>query len=87
MGAALGGIATLVGVIGSAIAALISPAGLAVAAIAGLGAAFFKYTRAGGVALAWLTDRFAALSRFRARRRGRDLGCTWQVATCAPRPT
>jgi hypothetical protein len=64
MGAALGGIATLVGVIGSAIAALISPAGLAVAAIAGLGAAFFEYTRAGGVALAWLSNRFAALSRF-----------------------
>ena len=63
-GAALGGLATLVGAIGTAIGAILSPAGLVIAAVVGLGAAILKYTRAGGVAVAWLSDRFAALSSF-----------------------
>jgi hypothetical protein len=64
LGAGLGGVATIVGAIGTAIAALISPAGLALAAVAALGVALVKYTKVGGDAVTWLGDRFRALWRF-----------------------
>ena len=51
---AVGGIATVIG-------GLTSPIGLAIAAVAGLGYAFFKYTDLGGRAIEWLKGRFAPL--------------------------
>jgi len=64
MGVGLGGVATVVGAIGTAIAAIISPAGLALVAVAALGAALVKYTKTGAAAVAWLGDRFRELWRF-----------------------
>jgi len=52
------GVGTVFGVLASMLGALLSPIGLVVAAIAGLGAAILVYTGAGADALAWLGDTF-----------------------------
>ncbi|MEM9589661.1 MAG: phage tail tape measure protein, partial [Planctomycetota bacterium] len=68
VGVALVGIGGPLAIAGTAVSALagalglvLSPAGLAVAAIAGLGFAIFKYTDLGGKAIDWLKDRFGPL--------------------------
>ena len=64
LAAALGGLATLVGAVGAAMATLLSPIGLVVAAVVGLGVAIVRYTSLGGQAVGWLMDRFGELRAF-----------------------
>ena len=61
LAAAFGGLATLVTAAGAALGALLSPIGLVVAAVVGLGVAVVRYTSLGGQALGWLMDRFGEL--------------------------
>jgi len=73
IGFALGGVSTILKVIGTAAAvigptlataftALTSPIGIALLAITGLAAAFFAFTETGQQALAWLGEKFAELA-------------------------
>jgi hypothetical protein len=55
---ALGGLVTLWTTLGTVLAAVVSPVGLIVAALAGLTYAFFRWTDMGRSALAWLTSAF-----------------------------
>ena len=67
MGALAGiiaGVGTALGVLGSIITWVVSPIGLAVAAVAALGAYLIYVSGAGGKALSWLGDRFSDLSDF-----------------------
>ncbi|MCC5786695.1 MAG: hypothetical protein JJU33_08350, partial [Phycisphaerales bacterium] len=64
LAAALGGLATLVTAVVAAFGALLSPIGLVVAAVAGLGVAVVRYTSLGGQAVGWLMDRFGELRAF-----------------------
>jgi hypothetical protein len=57
----IGGIGTAFSLIGSAIAAILSPVGLAIAAIVALGGVLIVTTGAGGEALAWLGEQFTRL--------------------------
>lgn len=68
---AVGGIISIVSagvvvfkVLAAAVAFLISPVGLAIAAIVGIGAAILYFTGSGSKALAWLRDQFDALKQF-----------------------
>jgi len=69
VGAAFGGLATIISGVGAviglftaALGALLSPIGLVVAAVAGAGIAFLRFSGAGSAALDLLRDRFAALA-------------------------
>lgn len=64
LAAAMGGLATLMTAAGAALGALLSPIGLAVAAVVGLGVAIVRYTSLGGQAVGWLMDRFGELRAF-----------------------
>ncbi len=64
LAAALGGLATLVTASGAAMGTLLSPIGLVVAAVVGLGVAIVRYTSLGGQAVGWLMDRFGELQAF-----------------------
>jgi hypothetical protein len=57
----LSGAATAMGVLGTILGAILSPIGLTVAALAGLGYAFVTYTETGKRALTWLIDKFHEL--------------------------
>lgn len=48
----------------AAVAFIVSPIGLVILAVVGLGAALLHYTGAGGKAIAWLKSQFAALKEF-----------------------
>ncbi len=61
VGAVLGGLATMIGVVSIVLAAVLSPIGLVVAAIVGLGAYLLKTTAAGGIAMDWLGGMFGTL--------------------------
>jgi TP901 family phage tail tape measure protein len=68
IGAALGllagvlsGVGTVFGIIGAGIGALLSPIGLVVAAVVGLGGALLVSSGAGGEALSWLMAQFTRL--------------------------
>lgn len=69
-GAALGGalalsvMASAAGVLGSVLAFLVSPIGLVIAGVVGIGGAILYYSGAGADALAWLSDSFSELSDF-----------------------
>ena len=54
-------VGTAVGVLGSMLASLLSPIGLVIAAVAGLGAYVLWATGAGGEALGWLRQKFTEL--------------------------
>lgn len=58
----IGGFLATVKLIGSAIAFILSPVGILIAAITGLGIVFFKFTEYGAQALTWLGNQFSALS-------------------------
>lgn len=58
----IGGFLATVKLIGSAVAAILSPFGILIAAITGLGIVFFKFTEYGAKALNWLGNQFSALS-------------------------
>jgi len=62
--AALGGVATVFGVIGSAVAAVLSPIGLTIAAIGTLGTVLVIASGKGGAAIQWLSDQFKSLRGF-----------------------
>ncbi len=71
LGAALGGVATVLTAmkaawvaIGAAISAIASPIGVAITLIAGLGAAALLYTGVAGDALTWLGEQFGRLGDF-----------------------
>ncbi|NUQ48538.1 MAG: phage tail tape measure protein, partial [Phycisphaerae bacterium] len=71
LGAALGGVATVLTAmkaawvaIGAAISAIASPIGVAITLIAGLGAAALLYTGVAGDALTWLGEQFGRLRDF-----------------------
>lgn len=57
----ISGIGTVFGVIGTVIGALVSPIGLVVAAVIGLGGALIVTSGAGGEALSWLMAQFTRL--------------------------
>jgi len=61
---AVGAVGTALGFIGTALGALLSPIGLVVAAVVGLGTALLVWSGAGGEALAWLRDQFGRLREF-----------------------
>lgn len=68
LSAAIGGLMTVAGIVGSAlsavgavVAALVSPIGIAVAEIVVLGATLFDFSDYAGKALAWVGDRFREL--------------------------
>lgn len=58
---AIGAVITLWGALGAAIAFLVSPIGLVIVALVGLGAWFFTMTDAGRSALGWLSEAFGTL--------------------------
>jgi hypothetical protein len=60
-GVVAGGLATGIGVVGSVLAAIVSPIGLVVAGLAGLTTWFVTSTQVGGQALGWLGERFGEL--------------------------
>lgn len=60
-GAVLSGAAAAAGYFGTVVAAIVSPIGLAVAAIGGLGYWTLFHTEAGGKAIDWLVEKFQAL--------------------------
>ncbi|MGP1272734.1 MAG: hypothetical protein ACTS22_05330 [Phycisphaerales bacterium] len=62
--AGFGGLATAVTAAGAVLGAILSPIGLVVAAVVGLGVAIVRYTDAGGQALSWLMERFGELRAF-----------------------
>lgn len=62
--AGFGGLATAVTAAGAVLGAILSPVGLVVAAVVGLGVAIVRYTDAGGQALSWLMERFGELRAF-----------------------
>ncbi len=62
--AGFGGLATAVTAAGAVLGAILSPIGLVVAAMVGLGVAIVRYTDAGGQALSWLMERFGELRAF-----------------------
>ncbi len=62
--AGFGGLATAVTAAGAVLGAILSPIGLVVAAVVGLGVAIVRYTYAGGQALSWLKERFGELRAF-----------------------
>lgn len=71
LGLALAGLASAIGVgvtvlgaMATAATAVLSPIGLAVVAVVGLGAAILKWSGLGGMALDWLKGRFGDLSKF-----------------------
>ncbi len=64
IGTILSLVGTLLSFIGSVLGALLTPIGLVVAALAGLGAYFLWASGAGGKALAWLSERFDDLKGF-----------------------
>lgn len=64
LASAFGGLATLVAGVGAALGAILSPIGLVVAAVVGLGVAVVRHSDIGGQALAWLMDRFGELRAF-----------------------
>ena len=61
---AVGAVGTAFGLVGTVLGALLSPIGLVVAAVAGLGTALLVWSGAGGEALAWLRDQFGKLREF-----------------------
>ncbi len=61
---AVGAVGTALGFIGAVLGALLSPIGLVVAAVVGLGTAVLVWSGAGGEALAWLRDQFGKLREF-----------------------
>ncbi len=62
--AGFGGLATAVTAAGAVLGAILSPIGLVVAGVVGLGVAIVRYTDAGGQALSWLMERFGELRAF-----------------------
>lgn len=56
--------ATAAGALGSVLAFLVSPIGLVIAGVVGIGGALLYYTGAGAEALAWLSDSFGSLADF-----------------------
>ncbi|MBX3363944.1 MAG: phage tail tape measure protein [Phycisphaeraceae bacterium] len=60
----VGAVGTALGFIGTVLGALLSPIGLVVAAVAGLGTALLVWSGVGGEALAWLRDQFGRLREF-----------------------
>ncbi len=64
LASAVGAVGTAIGFIGAILGALLSPIGLVVAAVIGLGTALLVWSGAGGEALAWLRDQFGRLREF-----------------------
>lgn len=62
LGAVLGIVSAGLGAIGSVLGAILSPIGLVTIALGAGIVAFFKYTEAGGQALAWLGEQFGMLA-------------------------
>lgn len=60
----VGAVGTALGLVGTVLGALLSPIGLVVAAVVGLGTALLVWSGAGGQALAWLRDQFGQLREF-----------------------
>ncbi|WP_436714966.1 phage tail tape measure protein [Roseiconus lacunae] len=81
-GIAVGGLATVFG-------ALLSPIGLGIIAVGGLGAAILTYTDLGGAAIQWLKDEFGplvdsareAVEGIKAAIQTGDLEKAWQIVT------
>jgi len=63
-GMALAGLSTLLGLIAAVLGAILSPAGLVVAALLGIGAGFLYLTDTGQQVLGWLGQRFTELKTF-----------------------
>lgn len=67
MAAIASGVGTVLGIVGSALTALLSPIGLVIAAVAALGTAVLVYSGAAGKALTWLREQFGRLHAFVSR--------------------